>query len=115
MTPIDYDKLQRDLCDAIETASKVTAVQGDGGASNLDFVTLRLRGALYKKVKAACDAAGVSMFKASAGTFGLGLSPKAARIGSKFLQGYSHTARVVAMARVLKNHGWEVDVHSVMD
>lgn len=104
----DYAKLTEDLKRAKE-AGEIAARGEDGGTANLDRVTIRLPGAIEKKVIEAVKAAG------------LYTSGKREWVGTRYFisgpggQGNSRVRANEAMEKVLEDAGYSVLIYSQMD
>ncbi len=106
---IDYKKLTEDLIKARLAAEK--AAEGeDGGTANLDTMTIKLPRAREKKVVEAVKKAG------------LYTSGRSEWIGPRFFisppkcgQGNSRNRAVEAMAKVMREAGYDVLVYYKMD
>lgn len=105
----DYKKLTEDLIKAKEAA--IEAAKGnDGGTANLDTMTLKLPGARESKVIEAVEAAG------------LYTSGRSEWLGIRYFippptggQGNARNRAVEAMAKVMKEAGWNELTYYQMD
>lgn len=105
---IPYDKLHADLRAAADAAEAVR--KRDGGACNLDTLSLYLKGGRAARVEAAAKAAGLSASRLRPGLF-LIWPPHTAQWG----QGRRRTALAEAMGAVLGARGWDVHVRYEID
>jgi hypothetical protein len=106
---IDYKKLTTDLIKAREAAEEAGKGE-DGGTANLDTMTISIPRANEKKVIEAVQAAG------------LHTSGRENWIGSRFFispprcgQGNSRVRATEAMAKVMREAGWDVLMYCKMD
>jgi hypothetical protein len=105
---IDYKKLTDDLRRAKE-AGEIAAYGEDGGTANLDRVTIKLPGAIEKKVIDAVKAAG------------LYTRGRREWIGTRYFisgpggQGNSRVRVNEAMRKVLEEAGYDVLIYQQMD
>lgn len=105
---VDYKKLTEDLIKA-RIAAEEAAKGKDGGTANLDTMTIKLPRAIEKKVIKAVKAAG------------LYTRGKSEWLGNRYFisgpggQGDSNYRAVQAMAKVMKEAGYDILIYCQMD
>lgn len=101
---VDYKKLIADLIKA-KQAAEIAAIGDDGGTANFDTMTIKLPLANEKKVLEAIRKAGLSGYKSD------WLGPRYFISPPRCGQGNARTRAVEAMAKVMREAGWDVLIY----
>lgn len=105
-----YEKLQKDLFEAVTRAKEIAMITDDGGTCNFDCCVLFLPRYNEGKTIEAIKAAGVGGFKSN--HFGQACYMLGNPI---FAQGNQRTVQAEKISDIMKSKGYDTDVYYQMD